>query len=247
MKILALDGGVHSSSVALHVDGELLTTQLDASSDTTAQSLHVLVDTALKKHALRLSDLTGIAFGCGPGSFTGTRIVASIVQGMAYGACLPVLPVSSLRALGSWALRSMCPPETQSTAIAIPCLDARMGEVSVGVYILDHHGDTRTCQGGEARLVAPQQLDNILCDCEVESSGPRIAIGDGWQIIKNAACMPAVDMLEPKVPPLATEVAYLASLQTADAWLPAEQAQPVYLRGEDTWKTVEQQTRSSPL
>ena len=87
-----------------------------------------MVDAAAGRSGTTLRQLDGIAFGRGPGSFTGLRVAASVTQGLALGADLPVLPVSDLRALAEQARRARR-TGCRRAGTVLACMDARMGEV----------------------------------------------------------------------------------------------------------------------
>lgn len=123
MKLLALDTSTENCSLALWLDGEVISRQELAGqrhSDLVLPMLAGLLETA----GLELRDLDGIAFGEGPGSFTGLRIGCGVAQGLAFGADLPVLGISTLLALAA---------ATQGERV-IACLDARMGEIYHAAY-----------------------------------------------------------------------------------------------------------------
>src|SRR5208282_976178 len=86
-----------------------------------------MVDAVLAEAAVSLSMLDGIAASVGPGAFTGVRISVAVAQGLAFGAGLPVIPVTTLEALAWQVLR-------QGAGHALACLDARMGEVYWGCF-----------------------------------------------------------------------------------------------------------------
>jgi len=123
MNLLALDTSTEHLSLALSVSGHLHTFDEEVGNATSA---HILpqIQALLDSASVKLSDLNGIAFGAGPGSFTGVRIAAGVTQGLAFGANLPVVGVCTLLALA----------EASGAERLITCLDARMGEVYHAAY-----------------------------------------------------------------------------------------------------------------
>src|SRR5690606_10081736 len=125
--ILALDSATDACSVALYRDGEV-TSLFELAAKSHTQRLLPMVDELLQSADCTLKDLDAIAFGRGPGSFTGLRICLGIVQGLAFGANLPVIPVSTLAAMASGFWRE----PAQYSALPLPllvALDARMDEI----------------------------------------------------------------------------------------------------------------------
>jgi tRNA threonylcarbamoyladenosine biosynthesis protein TsaB len=126
MRILALDTSTEACSVALLLDGELrMRFQLTERSH--AELVLPMVEELLGEARVTLVDLDGLAFGRGPGAFTGLRIACGVVQGLALGADLPVAPVSSLAAVAEQV------PAAAGEKVLV-CNDARMGEVYWGVF-----------------------------------------------------------------------------------------------------------------
>jgi len=123
MKLLAIDTSTEKASVALKTDGQIIQ---ESWTDQRKQAQHILpaIESLLLKASLSVTDLDGIVFGCGPGSFTGLRIACSVAKGLAYAARLPVYPVSTLSAI-AWQVRA----QEKYTHSAVLCmLDARMQE-----------------------------------------------------------------------------------------------------------------------
>ncbi len=128
MKILALDTATENCSAALLIEGRLIGREALLARGQSELILPMLQE-VLAEGGVSLPALTAIAFGRGPGAFTGVRLAASITQGLAFGAGLPVIPVSDLRAL---ALRAF--GVAPAAVRALVCTDARMGEVYRGAY-----------------------------------------------------------------------------------------------------------------
>jgi tRNA threonylcarbamoyladenosine biosynthesis protein TsaB len=217
MKLLALDTSTEACSAALLLDGEVLE-EFALTPREHTQMILPMVQRVLAAGGVSLQQLDGIAFARGPGAFTGLRIAAGVTQGLAFGANLPVMPVSSLAALahGAWRLHGV---EKVLTA-----LDARMHEVYWGAWRVLGEGEV----AGQGEQVMPPAHALIP-----EDSG-WFAVGSGWagyaEILRprfaNVLTGVNVDLL-----PRAHDVALIAAQQAGQCgWQPAEQAQPVYLR-----------------
>ena len=129
MRILALDTSTEYLSLALSLDGKIYVRDLHAG-QTHSQRILPLLREMLTEAGIDMRDLEGIAFGAGPGSFTGLRIACGVAQGLAFGANLPVVGVSTLLAIAQ---------STQAERV-IACIDARMGEVYHAAYIHTSNG-----------------------------------------------------------------------------------------------------------
>jgi tRNA threonylcarbamoyladenosine biosynthesis protein TsaB len=173
------------------------------------------------------SDLDGIAFGRGPGSFTSLRIGIGVVQGLAWGSGLPVVPISSLAAVAQAAVDD----ETLPGARLLVAMDARMGEVYTASFVLREDGLVE--QEGPERVCVPESVRR-------SGGGEFIAVGNGFERFESLrnARREASRWL-PGLWPTATAVCRLARdwLQDNEP-LPAAAAQPVYLRNEVAKKSM---------
>lgn len=142
MKLLALDTASDACTVALHIDGEVREL-FEVGAQNHSARLLPMIDALLAEAQLPLAQLDAIAFGRGPGSFTGLRIGAGVVQGLCFGADLPAIPVSSLAALA----------QGQTAAHVIAAFDARMEQIYYGCYA--RAGDGCMQLQGEERVAAP--------------------------------------------------------------------------------------------
>ncbi|MFZ4702392.1 MAG: tRNA (adenosine(37)-N6)-threonylcarbamoyltransferase complex dimerization subunit type 1 TsaB, partial [Candidatus Methylumidiphilus sp.] len=127
MKLLSLETSTEACSAALYLDGEI-TERYQLAPQQHNKLILPMIQSLLAEADLKLHQLDALAFGRGPGSFTGVRIAAGIVQGLAFGADLPVAPVSTLAAMAQEVFAE------SDSQYALPCIDARMGEVYWGVY-----------------------------------------------------------------------------------------------------------------
>jgi tRNA threonylcarbamoyladenosine biosynthesis protein TsaB len=132
MRLLALDTATEACSVALLTEEGVLSASVEIGRGH-AQEILRMVEGILAEGGTTLARLSGIAAGIGPGSFTGVRVGVAVAQGLAFGADLPVVPVTSLEAL---AMRSI----GRGAECVLACLDARMGEVYWGCFVADPAG-----------------------------------------------------------------------------------------------------------
>lgn len=213
-KLLAIDTATERCSVALRVDGK----SMDRTVDTPrghADLILSLVDEVLRDAGLRLGDLDGIAYGRGPGAFTGVRIAIGVVQGLAFGASLPTVGISNLAAVAQQVARA--------GDRVLVCMDARMNEVYWGVFACDRTTG-RVVAAGAEHVSAPHTVD---CG----SMTPSVAAGTGFKAYPELAAMFGGIAIHADLLPRATEIALLgeAALRAGEG-RPAHEAQPVYLR-----------------
>lgn len=213
--LLALDTATEACSVALLHDGKVIS-HYEVIPRLHAQRLLPMIEALRAEAGISLSAIDAIAFGRGPGAFTGVRIAIGVVQGLAFALQRPVLPVSNLAVLAQRAYR-----EFGAVQVAA-AIDARMDEVYWGCYQLELG---EMCLQGQESVLAPENA----CLPRV-AAGEWFGAGTGWGTFQSrlpaqvAQC--AGDLL-----PDARDLLQLAqfSWQRGEA-LAAEQAQPVYLR-----------------
>lgn len=213
--LLAFDTATEACSVALLHEGRVLS-HYEVAPRLHAQRLLPMIQALLAEAGIGLSALDAIAFGRGPGAFTGVRIAVGVVQGLAFALDRPVLPVSNLAMLAQRAYR-----ETGSKQVA-SAIDARMDEVYWGCYRLEQ---------GEMRLAGSEAvLPPERAELPRGASGAWAAAGTGWGThAGRIGLQPSLVLGE--LLPDAQDLLTLAGFAWARGEaLPAEQAQPVYLR-----------------
>ena len=222
MKILALDTATENCSAALFINGTYFERE-QLLGRGAAEAILPLINELLAAAVLTLRDLDAIAFGRGPGGFTGVRLAASVTQGLAFGAGRRVVPVSDLQALAQRVFTA-----EPKTARVFAALDARMGEVYCGAFERTDAG--LAVAAGPERVMAPQQVS--LPDAWV---GRPVCIGagsgfDAYPQLRAALGGPLAAVREGLLP-RAREIAQLAVAQVeAGRLLGPEGAVPVYLR-----------------
>ena len=215
MKILAIETATETCSVALAVNGEVLQRYQHAPR-LHAELILPWVQELLAEAGIGFGAVDAMAFSRGPGSFTSLRIGIGVVQGLAWASDCPVVPVSSLAATAQASV-------TNDVSTALVALDARMNEVFTGVFRLNENGIMSL--DGEERVCSPELVE--------VPGGTRIhGVGIGFEryaVLKEIAG--SFDGVLADTWPDAASVLKLAQdwLRNNTA-LPAELAQPVYLR-----------------
>ena len=219
MKLLALDTATECCSAALLVEDRRFTREAELVRGH-AERILPMVDELLQEGGVSLRGIDAIAFGRGPGSFTGVRLAASITQGLAFGAGLGVVPVSDLRALAQRVF-----DEDRHVTRALVCNDARMQEVYWGCF---ERGSGGLAVERTAERVGPAgsvQLPPGWPDAA--GVGRGLAAYPVLKTLAGVAVRPGWDRLLPR----AAEVARLAVPEVAAGrLLVPEAAMPVYLR-----------------
>lgn len=228
-KILALDTSTDACSVALYNEGEI-TEDFRVIPRQHTQQLLPMTEALLAEAGLKVTELDAIAFGRGPGSFAGIRIATGVAQGLAYAANLPVLPISTLKAMALAAVQEGLPSGKQHVVSA---LDARMNEIYVAAYEVNNGSLTAVL---DETVCAPQALS--LPDHQY------FAIGSGFTYFNDMpeSVQRCLSVTDNAVYPSAATMLHLA----LDDWdnglaVSPEQALPVYLRDDVAWKKKDQQ------
>lgn len=223
--ILALDSSTDACSVALCADGKM-DARFELAAKSHTQRLLPMVDELLQGNNLSLRGLDAIAFGRGPGSFTGLRICMGIVQGLAFGAQLPVIPVSTLKSMALGYYRA----NPQVSLPLLVSLDARMDEVYWGLFARE--GDFVSALSDEF-VMKPELLSvqNVIQSL----AGRFIAIGPGWHY--PAMQVLATSTIVVDAQPKAEDVALIAArVWSAGGAINVLDAEPVYLRDTISWQ-----------
>ena len=226
MRIFALDTSTEYCSVALWQDG-VVVERCELVGQKHSESLMMMLDALLHEAGVKLKQLDGIAFGMGPGSFTGVRIACGVTQGLALGANLPVVGVCTLEALA----------EASGKPRVIAALDARMGEIYHAAY---HKQDGAWFADCEPCLCLPQDAPPIQGD-DWFGAGSGFAMHDVALQARYAGQMRGLDGT---VVPQAAAIAALGATQFAlGRGVDAAAALPLYLRDKVALKTSERKQR----
>jgi len=213
LKILALDTSTHACSAAL-LDGNNITQRFIVAIQQHTTFILPMINELLEEVGIDLNQLDAIAFGAGPGSFTGVRLAASIVQGLALVNNTPVIKISTLRGLAQEIFEGL------GDTKVFMALDARMEEVYFGEYQVD--GD------GIMQAVSPDKL--IKAEC--------IKVDNATKIYNDTLIKDGNVNLQ------ARTIAKIAATDfTKGLVITADQALPVYLREEIAWGTINKDSK----
>lgn len=220
MKILALDTATEACSAAL-LHGDSIYQRHEIAPRRHAELILPMVDGVLAQAGLGLNDLDAIAFGRGPGAFTGVRIAAGVTQGLALGAGLPVIPLSSLATLAQGAADGA----HHQSAFLLPAIDARMGEIYWAVY-----------GQGQDSLVNPLTEEQVTSPdaARVPAEQRIFGVGSGWGTYRlrlESVLDGQITGIDHERYPLARDMLPLAVREyNAGRCVSADKALPVYLR-----------------
>jgi tRNA threonylcarbamoyladenosine biosynthesis protein TsaB len=218
MKLLAIETAAEACSAALNIDGEIAL-RYEVQPRKQSELIMPMLDDLMNESGLKPSQLDAVAFGCGRGSFTGVRIAAGVDQGVAFGADLPVVRVSTLAALAQGYYRN------SGYTRVLPAFAARMQEIYWGCYQLQDSG-----------LMEAQFPDEIATATKVTLPSGRgwHGVGSGWDSYEDELSKLVADCLESVTTDLfcsAHDVALLGAYGYAQGDIvKVEDALPQYLR-----------------
>lgn len=236
MRILAIETSTEFCSVAL-LDGDAVQTQSVLAGQTHSEILLGMIDRLLLENQCALTDLDSLAFGAGPGSFTGVRIAASVAQGLAYGANIPVVPVCTLEALAE----KIQAPFIQAPFIAC-ALDARLDEVYFAAYE----------RNGQDWKAVVEPCLSAIGELALLPDHPWQGVGSGFGIREGQLAQHLhITSVDSSLVPQAAAIARLAlrkleaggtQIDLATKYDPSL-AQPIYLRNKVAMTTTERHAR----
>ena len=220
MKILALDTATELCSAALWIDGASVSRQSERPR-AAGELILGMIAQLLAESGLTLTQLDLIAFGRGPGAFTGVRLAVAVAQGLGFAAGLPLLAVSDLRALAQQAFTQLGAPRR-----ALICQDARMAEVYWGCFECTDSAREVTVEAVAAPAsvrVPAAWLGGSVCGA-----------GSGFEAYPSLGASSGVELAPVwgYLRPRALEIAQLAAQEGLSQAVLPESAQPVYLRDE---------------
>jgi tRNA threonylcarbamoyladenosine biosynthesis protein TsaB len=211
MKLLAIDTATERCSVALLLDDRIIERAMETPRGH-ADLVLPMVEAVLVESGLALRQLDGLAYGRGPGAFTGVRIAVGVAQGLAYGAQLATVGISNLAAVAQ--------QFASTDARILVCMDARMNEVYWGRF--------EVMPDGLVQAVAPERVDRPEA---VEAADATVFAGTGFSAYPQLAAGREANSVHGAVLPHAREIARLAAAELqAGRGQPPDRAQPVYLR-----------------
>jgi tRNA threonylcarbamoyladenosine biosynthesis protein TsaB len=205
MRLLALDTATEACSVALLTEEGILTESAEIGRGH-AQQILPMVDRILAQGGTTLAGLSGIAAGIGPGSFTGVRVSVAVAQGLAFGADLPVVPVTSLEALAMQALG-------RGAESVLACLDARMGEVYWGWFVADAAEVLRPVSPAAVGPPTALRVPDALHLASVPGTQGWRGIGRGFTAYPELSTLPGlrIEAADARALPGALEMARLGA------------------------------------
>jgi tRNA threonylcarbamoyladenosine biosynthesis protein TsaB len=233
MRLLALDTATEACSVALLIQGEVVGLFREVGRGH-AEHILAMIDSVLGEARVALSDLDAVVASVGPGAFTGVRISVSVAQGLAFGADLPVIPVTTLEALAWQRMEA-------GARRVLACMDARMGEVYWGCFEAD--AGRGLVASGTAGVASAGAL-------RLPVDAPWQGVGRGFAAYPELAALPGL-ILAPgaaQALPDAKDMVRLAALRfAADGGIDPQDLTPQYLRDKVAMTELERAAAKSKL
>ena len=234
MKLLALDTSTDTMSLAVQ-HGEAVFTHTSAGGAQASTHLIPAIEALMQQAGLVYAQLDAIVFGRGPGSFTGLRTACSVVQGLAFGADVKVLPIDTLLAVAQEA-KLLAKEEGLDASRILATLDARMSEVYVDYY--EFNSTPRSIYAGNLLKKPQELLENLPSTPTLLAGNIRPALEA--QLPTAALALPYLHCL-----PTARALLQLApSLIAAGGLVDAEDALPLYIRDKVALTTAEREAHN---
>ena len=223
MNLLALDTSTEFLSLALLL-GDKTYTHYQHAGQAASQLVLPQIQALLDSAKITLKDLDGIAFGAGPGAFTGVRVACGVAQGLGFGANIPVVGVNTLLALA----------QASGQARVIACLDARMGEI---YYAAFERKNSEWIEISKTMVCKPEAAPVL--------EGAWTGAGSGWavyaEVLSQIYAKGLVEIL-PNITPTAEAILQLATpIFSAGEAKPASEAMPIYIRNRVALTTIERE------
>ena len=229
MKLLAIETSTEACSVGLSIDGNLLLDHRMVAQKHGALVLP-MIDALMAEAGLAPAQLDGVVFGRGPGSFTGVRIGVAVTQGIALGAGVGVVGISTLQSVAQGCFR------VHGDEQVAVCLDARMDEVYFSAYQLDEAGLMQAVM--EERVLPPADMPALPTDKNWYWAGTG---AERYAELLGSEFDVAEGVIRPDCWPHAQDLLTLGEVVArSGGLLPPEEAAPVYLRDKVAQTTAEQ-------
>lgn len=227
---MAIDASTEACSVALTFNNQTIS-EFELAPQSHSLLLLPMIDRLLKQANIKLTQLDGLIFGQGPGSFTGVRIGVGVAQGLAFAADLKVVGVSTLQAMAQQAYSRHQQVEVIAT------IDARMSEVYAGYYQLNEQGIMEAAL--QDTVLAPEKLAKYLSEYLTENQ-QVYGVGTGWDAYKGELEPLKINAGTPEILfPNAEDLLEIGQYYFAKGKaVSAENAQPVYVRDTVSWKKL---------
>ena len=230
MNLLSLDTSTEFLSLAIQA-GDTLFTHHQHVGNASSELILPQIQALLEEANVKLSDLDGIAFGAGPGAFTGVRIACGVAQGLGFGANVPVVGINTLHAIA----------QASGAQKVIVCTDARMGEVYLAALEKVGEGwseiiETQVTKPEAAPMLAASAYDLSTCDLST-----WLAAGSGWKVYDETLSVRfAVTKKLPNITPTAEAILQLATPIFINGLAkPAAEARPIYIRNRVALTSIE--------
>jgi tRNA threonylcarbamoyladenosine biosynthesis protein TsaB len=223
MNLLSLDTSTEFLSLALQL-GDKTYAHYQQAGNASSELILPQIQALLDEAKVKLSDLDGIAFGAGPGAFTGVRIACGVTQGLGFGANIPVVGINTLLALA----------EASGEDKVIACLDARMGEIYHAAF---ERKNNEWVEISTTKVIKPEASPILV--------GSWVGVGSGWavygEVLSNIYAENLVKVL-PEITPKAEAILQLAKpIFAAGLAKPASEAAPIYIRNRVALTSVERE------